>query len=99
METSVAFADGTATISVSGSLNTNTASELESVLNTAFESASSVTFDFAHLDYISSAGLRVLMVAYKKADALGGSIQIVGASDEVRDVFEVTGFSDIFDIS
>lgn len=88
-----------ALIAVEGSLNTNTAPDLERAVEQAFSSATSATFDLNDLDYISSAGLRVLMVAYKKATACGGTINVCGASEEVQEVFEVTGFSDLFDVA
>lgn len=84
-------------ITLTGSLNTNTASQLESTLEPLLEKAEAITFDFADLEYVSSAGLRVLMMAYKRLN--GGTVSIENATDDVREVFDITGFSDIFSIS
>ena len=99
MEVSVSIEGNVATFAVNGSLNTNTAPELEGIISETFAENPSVTsavFDFTNLEYISSAGLRVLMVAYKTVAAKGGAVSIEGASDEVQEVFDITGFSDLF---
>ena len=88
------------TITVSGSLNTNTAPELEGVMESTFSespSAKTLTFDFADLEYISSAGLRILMVAYKRGQENSTRINVVNPSDEVHEVLEVTGFAELFE--
>lgn len=99
MEVSVTKQGDTATIAVSGFLNASTAAELETKVEEALDGCVSAVFDFSNLEYISSAGLRVLMVAYKRATALGGTVRVIGACDDVREVFEITGFSDLFDVS
>ena len=86
--------DGTLTFSVSGRLDTNTAPELESELKT--DGVTGIVFDFSSLEYISSAGLRVLMTAYKAMAASGGSMRIVNSNDTVRGVFEITGLAEVF---
>lgn len=86
-------------VQVGGFLNANTAPELEAKLDEVTGGCSTVVFDFSNLEYISSAGLRVLMTAYKRAAAAGGTISIVGTSEEVREVFEITGFTDLFDVA
>lgn len=83
-------------VALAGSLNTNTASELEAALNPIIPQVNAIVFDFTNLEYVSSAGLRVLMMTFKR---LGGSgVSIEHASDEVREVFDITGFSALFDI-
>ena len=85
-----------AQVGVTGSLNTNTASQLEAALEDVFSQATSITFDFDGLEYVSSAGLRVLMMAFKR---LGGQgVAIEHASDEIREVLDITGFSTLFDV-
>ena len=86
--------DGTLTISVSGRLDTNTAPELERELKT--DGVTGIVFDFSSLEYISSAGLRVLMAAYKAMAASGGSMRIVNSNDTVRGVFDITGLAEVF---
>lgn len=98
MDVRVTKAGDEATIAVSGLLNAATASDLEARVAEAMQDCISAVFDFSRLEYISSAGLRVLMVAYKKATAAGGTVRVVGTSDEVREVFEITGFTDLFDV-
>lgn len=91
--------DKEATVEVSGFLNANTAPELEAKVDELIQGCESVTFEFSKLEYISSAGLRVLMSAYKRAAGVGGTIRVVGTSAEVREVFEITGFTDLFEVA
>ena len=87
---------GTAlTISVSGRLDTMTAPALEQELKPSYGSITELTLDFKELQYISSAGLRVLLSAHK---ALKGNLVIKNASQVVMEIFDVTGFSDILTI-
>ncbi|GAB4174481.1 MAG: STAS domain-containing protein [Thalassobaculales bacterium] len=57
-----------------------------------------VVLDFAQLSYISSAGLRVLLMATKKQKTAGGRLAVCALSDNIREVFEISGFSAILDI-
>ena len=61
------------------------------------DGANELTMDFAKLDYISSAGLRVLLSAHKAMSKKGG-MKVVNVNEVVKEVFEVTGFADILDI-
>ncbi|MBP3772158.1 MAG: STAS domain-containing protein [Treponema sp.] len=85
-----------ATLSIEGRLDTITAPELEKEI-TAVSDASSLVIDFSRLDYISSAGLRVLLSAHK-AYARKGGLTITNVNDTVLDIFDVTGFKDILNI-
>ena len=90
--------DGTALeIALEGRLDTMTSPELEAELNKSLGSAETLVMDFGKLDYISSAGLRVLLSAHKIMNAKGG-MKITRVNDIVQEVFEVTGFADILDI-
>ena len=84
-------------ISLEGRLDTMTAPELEAELNQSLGSADSLTLDFSKLDYISSAGLRVLLSAHKAMSAKGG-MKVTNVNEIVQEVFEVTGFADILSI-
>ena len=84
-------------IALEGRLDTLTAPELEAELGKALNDADSLTFDFEKLEYISSAGLRVLLAAHKTMAKKGG-MKVTRVNDIVREVFEVTGFSDILTI-
>ena len=84
-------------IALEGRLDTMTAPELEAELNQSLGNAESLTLDFSKLDYISSAGLRVLLTAHKAMVAKGG-MKITNVNEIVQEVFEVTGFADILTI-
>ena len=81
-------------ISLAGRLDTITAPELEEQLASGLEDKEKLTFDMEKLEYISSAGLRVLLSAQKKMSKKGGMI-VKNVSEEVMEIFEVTGFADI----
>jgi anti-sigma B factor antagonist len=85
------------TLALEGRLDTMTAPELEDELKKSLEGVDTLTMDFSKLDYISSAGLRVLLSAHKKMSAAGG-MKIINVNEIVQEVFEVTGFSDILTI-
>ncbi len=86
------------TIALEGRLDTVTAPQLEEVVSPALADTKELVFDFSKLEYISSAGLRILLNAQKKIGAAGGSMKLVGVNDVVREVFEVTGFINILTI-
>ena len=88
----------TLTVAVKGRLDTLTSPELEEQLEPAFEDTEKMVFDLAELEYISSAGLRVLLAAVKEMDAQGGGLTLTKVCPEVMEVFEVTGFVDILTI-
>lgn len=88
---------GKFSIKIDGRMDTLTAPELEKVLKMELGDASELIIDFADLDYISSAGLRVLLSAQKVMNRQG-SMVIRNVKPEVMDIFEVTGFSDILTI-
>ena len=91
-------ANGTAlNIALEGRLDTTTAPELEKELKAVIESADALVLDFGELDYISSAGLRVLLSAHK-AMSKQGAMKVTNVNEMVMEVFEVTGFSDILTI-
>ena len=89
--------DGTLTLAVSGRLDTNTAPDLEAAVK--LEGVAALVFDFAGLEYISSAGLRILLAAKKSLMASGGEMSVVNANESVKSVFEITGCSEIFGLS
>ncbi|MER2142752.1 MAG: STAS domain-containing protein [Eubacteriales bacterium] len=90
--------DGSAlVIALEGRLDTTTAPELEAELKTCLDGITDLTLDLTNLDYISSAGLRVLLSAHKTM-MKQGQMKVTNASEIVREVFDVTGFSDILNI-
>ena len=86
------------TLSLEGRLDTMTAPELEAELKQSLENVNTLTLDFSRLEYISSAGLRVLLSAHKLMSAKG-SMTVTHVNEIVREVFDVTGFADILHIA
>ncbi len=86
------------TLALEGRLDTVTAPELEKELKESLDGAERLILDFSKLDYISSAGLRVLLSAHKMMVAKGG-MKVTNVNEIVAEVFEVTGFADILDIA
>ena len=87
----------TLTIALEGRLDTTTAPELEKELKSSLDGVKELVFDFTKLDYISSAGLRVLLSAQKLMSKQGG-MKVTHVNEMVMEVFEVTGFTDILTI-
>ena len=85
------------TVALQGRLDTTTAPDLEAELKNAYDTADQLKLDFAGLEYISSAGLRVLLSAHKVMSNKGG-MTISHVNEIVQEVFDVTGFSDILNI-
>lgn len=88
----------TLTIGLEGRLDTMTAPELGEEIRNSAAGAERIILDFTLLDYISSAGLRVLLSTQKKMNASGGSLVIRKPNEVVSEVFEATGFADILEI-
>lgn len=85
------------TIALEGRLDTVTSPELEKTLADALSDVKELTFDLANLEYVSSAGLRVLLLAQKTMNAQG-KMTVRNVGETVNEIFEVTGFSDILTI-
>ena len=91
-------ADGNAlTLALEGRLDTMTAPQLEAELKSAIDGVTELTLDFSGLDYISSAGLRVLLAAQKVMNRQG-KMRVLHVNETVMEVFDVTGFTDILTI-
>ena len=86
-----------ATLIVSGRLDTQTAPELENELDSVISGLKELVFDFTNLEYVSSAGLRVILKAQKVMNAQG-SMKLTGVNDSIMEVFDITGFLDILTI-
>ena len=85
------------TLEITGRLDTTTAPNLESVINELPEDTKELIFDMSGVEYISSAGIRVLLGAYKKMNTNHGLMRIEKANDMVREVFEMTGLSELLE--
>ena len=97
MEIKLDKKDSALTIKLTERLDTVTSPDLEAVLQKELDGITDLTFDFDQLDYISSAGLRVLLSTQKKM-LKQGEMRIINASPVIMEIFEVTGFSDAIDI-
>lgn len=85
------------TITLTGRLDTITAPQLESELKASLEGVAYLALDFAGLDYLSSAGLRVLLAAQKQMNKQG-SMVVRNVNETISEIFDVTGFCDILTI-
>ena len=89
--------NGKAAFSLEGRLDTTTAPDLEKAFKEALGGVSELTLDFSALEYISSAGLRVLLSAQKRMNKQG-EMKITHVNEIIREIFDVTGFTDILTI-
>lgn len=87
----------TLTITLAGRLDTSTSPQLEETIESSLDGINALAFDFTDLDYISSAGLRVLLSAQKKMNA-AGTMVVKNVCGPIMEVFEMTGFADILTI-
>jgi anti-anti-sigma factor len=85
-------------VAIAGSLDSTTSPEAQKSLDAVLASAKKVALDFSQLDYISSAGLRILLGAAKHLRASGGTLGMFGLNQSVREVFEISGFSSILSV-
>ena len=85
------------TVEIVGRLDTTTAPSLEKTLKEDMGETKNLILDLKGLEYISSAGLRVLLSAQKKMNQIG-SMKVINVCDSVMEVFEITGFADILTI-
>lgn len=90
--------DGALVISAAGRIDSTTAGELEAVLPGRVRDHDAVVLDLSGVPYVSSAGLRVLLIGAKAAKAAGHRLIITGVAPAVREVFDISGFSKIFTI-
>ena len=88
---------GKLTLALTGRLDTTTAPALEAELKESYAGVNELVFDFEKLEYISSAGLRVILSA-QKTMSKQGSMKVCHVSDDIMEVFDITGFSDILTI-
>lgn len=86
------------TVFLSGELNTVTAPELSAFLDRELPDVQNLTLDFAECDYVSSAGIRQLLSAFKRIKAAKGRMQLSHVGENFTDVLENTGLDAVFDI-
>ena len=85
------------TMEITGRLDTTTAPALDKAINENLNDVKSLILDFKCLEYVSSAGLRVLLSAQKKMKQVG-NMKVINVCDDVMEIFEMTGFADILNI-
>jgi anti-anti-sigma factor len=90
---------GKTIVEMVGRLDSNTSGAVETSLSAIIEGgASKLVLDFGKLDYISSAGLRIVLVASKKLNAAGGELQLCALNELVQEVFDISGFSSLLNV-
>lgn len=97
MEINITKEDGQMEVALTGRLDTLTSPELEEKIKPELDGLTKLTFDFSELEYISSAGLRVLLMAAQSMEDKGEMV-VKNVSSDIMDIFEVTGFVDILNI-
>ena len=85
-------------LSIEGRIETNTAPEFQNAVLGAFQKCSNIVLDFDEVSYISSAGLRGLLLGQKTAQSKGGSMVLTNVNDTVMEVLKMTGFRNILTI-
>ncbi|MDR3171844.1 MAG: STAS domain-containing protein [Treponema sp.] len=90
--------DDTVTLAVSGKLSAATAGELDAAVAASIAASNKLVIDFKEVSYLASAGLRILISTHKKLTAKHGSFTLRNVCESVREVFEITGLDDVFDI-
>lgn len=86
------------TVRLSGELNTLTAPDLSALLDSELDSVQTLTLDFAECDYVSSAGLRILLAAFKKMKAAKGTMKLTNVGQNFMEVLQNTGLDGVFDM-
>jgi len=100
MEINIREVNGVNIVEFIGNLDTNTAPEAENQINGLLDGgASKILVNFENLNYISSAGLRVLLATAKKMMASSGSLKICSLNNTVQEVFDISGFSTILSLA
>jgi anti-anti-sigma factor len=95
MDVEKTSSDGTVILAVSGELTTVTAEQLNAAIEQALAETNKLALDFKYLEYLASAGLRIILNTKKKLLAVNGEFIICNVSEDVMKVFEITGLDDI----
>jgi anti-sigma B factor antagonist len=96
MTATTSTVDNTTVVTVEGSIDSKTAGEFERTALTAIQGQREAIIDLTKVDFLSSAGLRVLLVVYRQLKVKNGRVVLVGTSEEIRDVMSDTGFLAFF---
>ncbi|MDR3091051.1 MAG: STAS domain-containing protein [Clostridiales bacterium] len=87
--------EGAVALAAEGKLDNNTSDALRAAIEDNFDGTGRLFLDFEKLAYVSSAGLRVILAVYRKADERGGGVVLRNVNAEILELFDMTGFSDI----
>lgn len=99
MEISKTVGDTVTTVHLNGRLDASTSSKVETFIGEIFEGgAQALIIDFTKLDYISSAGLRVMLSVAKRAKTAQAKLALFGLTDEVKQIFDISGFTNILPV-
>jgi anti-sigma B factor antagonist len=99
MKLTVSDSDSISKVVFEGRLDANSSNETERTLSELIAKASaSFLFDLSSMEYVSSAGLRVMLVAAKRIQQKGGRLSLFGLNDNVKEVFDISGFTAVFKI-
>jgi len=85
-------------ITIEGSIDSKTASEVQQKILEASVESNNVIIDLTKVDFVSSAGLRVLLMVYRQIKAKNGKVILVGVSEEITEIMSITGFINFFEI-
>jgi anti-sigma B factor antagonist len=88
----------TLSIALEGVLDTQAAPKLEELINEKIADATEVKFDLVNLEYLTSAGLRVLLTAQQEMEDKDGLMTLSNVNDEIMEIFDMTGFTDVLTI-
>ncbi len=99
MELAIKTVNDVAVVQLVGSLDGKTAPEVQNQVLPGTEGQRKVILDMTKVDYVSSAGLRILLLLYRQVKGKGGKIALVGTSEEIKDIMSVTGLINFFQIS
>lgn len=98
MEITILQDNGAVVLNIAGRLDTVTAPELENAVKPHIANGVTIVFNCENLQYVSSAGLRVVLATYKQVVAVKGHFMLKNLNPEVKSVFDLTGFSRVLDI-
>jgi anti-sigma B factor antagonist len=90
--------EDTITLTVEGKLSAATSEEFDAMVESVLDSEKKIILDFQDVSYLASAGLRVLVSAQKKLALCSRTLSIINICDNVREVFEITGLDDVFEL-
>ena len=85
-------------LTIEGSIDSKTAGDLQNQIMDSVADAKNIIMNLSAVEFLSSAGLRILLMVYRQLKARNGKIILVGVSEDIRDVMEMTGFINFFEI-